>query len=93
MDPLKRLGSGPNGAEDIKAHHWFTGFDWKALEERKMRAPFLPRLKNMMDTSNFDELDEADLPPNAPGRTDRYAEQWEQLWTWIDDPPPRKGAS
>ena len=53
--------------------------------QRKMRAPILPRLKDKLDTSNFDNFEEADLPPNAPGRTDKFTDRWEGLWDWIDD--------
>lgn len=87
VNPEKRLGSGPSGAEEIKQHHWFTDFDWNSMLQRKMRAPMLPRLKDKLDTSNFDNFEEADLPPNAPGRTDRFTDKWEGLWDWIDDPP------
>ena len=90
VNPENRLGSGPAGAEDIKAHHWFTGFDWQAMQERRLRAPFTPRLKNPLDTSNFDTFKDGDLPPTAPGRTDKFADQWEGLWEWINDPPARR---
>ena len=84
-DCRQNASSDSLGAEEIKQHHWFTGFDWDAMLKRKMRAPMLPRLKDKLDTSNFETFEEADLPPNAPGRTDRFTDRWEGLWDWIDD--------
>ena len=43
VNPEKRLGSGPNGAEEIKKHRFFSRIDWPALEARKMQAPIRPR--------------------------------------------------
>lgn len=43
VNPEKRLGSGPLGAEEIKRHRWFSRLDWKALEARKLPAPIRPR--------------------------------------------------
>ena len=54
VKPEKRLGQGPRGADGIRSHPWFSGFDWAALENFQMPAPFLPKLRNSEDTSNFD---------------------------------------
>jgi serum/glucocorticoid-regulated kinase 2 len=48
-----RLGS-EGGFETIKKHSFFKGFDFKALEEKKLEAPFIPVLRGSMDLSNFD---------------------------------------
>ena len=48
-----RLGS-IKGFEDIKKHSFFKGFDFKAVEEKKMKAPFIPVLNGIMDVTNFD---------------------------------------
>jgi hypothetical protein len=34
----------------VKAHQWFQGFDWNALEEKQLKAPYIPP-----DGNNFDE--------------------------------------
>eukprot|EP00798_Chlamydomonas_sp_ICE-L_P016616 gene16616-22859_t len=34
-EPSKRLGYGPYGLGDIKAHPWFSGIDWEALLEHR----------------------------------------------------------
>lgn len=41
--PGKRLGMLSGRAQDIKSHKWFAGFDWDALESRKMEAPRKPQ--------------------------------------------------
>ena len=48
-----RLGS-EGGFETIKKHSFFKGFDFKALEEKKLEAPFIPVLRGSMDLNNFD---------------------------------------
>ncbi len=48
-----RLGA-EGGFETIKNHSFFKGFDFKALEEKKLKAPFIPTLRGSMDVTNFD---------------------------------------
>lgn len=43
-DPTQRLGV--NGADEIKAHPWFTDMDWAKLEKKKIKAPYIPELKS-----------------------------------------------
>ena len=38
--PASRLGS--NGAEEVKSHPWFAGFNWRLLSEKQLVAPFKP---------------------------------------------------
>uniref|UniRef100_A0A1B6DGN0 cAMP-dependent protein kinase n=1 Tax=Clastoptera arizonana TaxID=38151 RepID=A0A1B6DGN0_9HEMI len=44
-DPSKRLGNLKNGAKDVKEHQWFTGIDWKLILNRKIQAPFQPKVE------------------------------------------------
>lgn len=48
------------GAEGIKAHSFFKGFDF-GPNLRKSEAPYKPTIKHPMDTSNFGPLDTAAL--------------------------------
>ena len=43
------------GFEEIKKHPFFKGMDFKALEEKKIEAPFKPILEDSLDVRNFDE--------------------------------------
>ena len=63
--PTKRLGVVKGGAKLIKRHPWFKGFDWKQLVERKMKTPIVPKIKNSIDMSNFEEYpeEEEEFPP------------------------------
>ena len=38
--PANRLGL--NGPAEVKAHPWFDGFDWRALDRGDLQAPFVP---------------------------------------------------
>ena len=49
-----RLGNLRGGCDDIKQHPWFSSLDWDAVLNRKVKAPWIPKLKNETDTSNFD---------------------------------------
>jgi len=54
-DPVRRLGCGIHGAEDIKTHPFFKNTNWMRIHSRKMRAPFRPRGRGD-DLSNFDPV-------------------------------------
>lgn len=56
-DQLKRLGNTMEGVQAIFHHIWFSGFDWDALERREMDAPFVPKVEDKEDTSNFDKVE------------------------------------
>ena len=45
-NPTQRLGSGKGGAADVKAHPWFTSFDWAAFAKRHLKAPYEPQARN-----------------------------------------------
>ena len=65
-DLTKIYGCLKGGAEDIKKHKWFQGFDYDALVERQLPAPIVPAVSSEADTSNFDpypdSLEDAPMP-------------------------------
>ncbi|KAF7793640.1 hypothetical protein EIP86_004755 [Pleurotus ostreatoroseus] len=50
LDPTQRLGS--NGAEEVKAHPFFNGIDWKAVTTTE--AAFIPQVTDPESTDYFD---------------------------------------
>ena len=42
--PAQRLCMGKEGASDLKAHPWFSGFDWEAFQQQKLPAPHIPKV-------------------------------------------------
>ncbi|KAE8218711.1 hypothetical protein CF319_g7463 [Tilletia indica] len=78
-DRSKRLGNLRGGAEDVKAHPWFSGVCWSALEGREVGAPIVPRLAGEGDSSYFQKYPEGDvrlmpgmLGPEGSGIPDPY---------------------
>ena len=64
---------GKNGVEEIKSHPFFVGFPWDTVRFdfnsilwsllmpiRTLKAPIIPAIKSIDDTSNFDEFPELD---------------------------------
>uniref|UniRef100_F6SDH6 non-specific serine/threonine protein kinase n=1 Tax=Macaca mulatta TaxID=9544 RepID=F6SDH6_MACMU len=69
-DPKKRLGAGPQGAQEVRNHPFFQGLDWAALAARKIPAPFRPQIRSELDVGNFAEeftrLEPVYSPPGSP---------------------------
>lgn len=59
-NPKARLGYKKNGIDDIRKNKWFKGFNWDMFQRRAMQAPFRPKIKSMIDTSNFDACETTD---------------------------------
>ena len=53
-NPKKRLGY-QKGIEEIKSHPFFAKIDFNAVEQKKIKAPFIPEVENDTDVQNFDE--------------------------------------
>ena len=53
LDPAKRLGSGPQGSDEIKNHPYFEGIDWGKMFRHTYLTPLVPMVPTPYDTSNF----------------------------------------
>ncbi|KRX83790.1 Protein kinase C-like 1B, partial [Trichinella sp. T6] len=53
---FKRLGcvETAGGEDAVRAHVFFKEVDWQALESKKVKPPFKPKLKSKKDVTNFD---------------------------------------
>lgn len=52
-NPKHRLGA-THDAKELMDHAFFNDIDWVALGKKSLIPPFKPKLKSVMDTSNFD---------------------------------------
>lgn len=76
LDPTKRFGSLPNGAEDIKNHKYFAGVDWNVVLAKKIPAPIPVRQHKDGDTHYFDKYPDSPLNPLrtlTPAQQDCFA--------------------
>ena len=89
---MKRLGSRePSRCTEATSHPWFsnkhhtkTAIDWQLLEEKRIKAPFVPKIKSPSDTSNFDKYPESvdkDVKKNfsGSGESDAFT-AWSDTW-------------
>lgn len=61
----KRLGSGPDGSNEVKRHVFFNGIDWEKLEKKGVDAPFRPKVKSETDTSQIDTAFTQEKPQDS----------------------------
>ena len=61
------------------------GFDWEKLVTKTLPAPFVPSIKDPLDTSCFDPYDEDDSVPRFTGLQETYKE-WSSAF--VEFPPP-----
>lgn len=66
----KRLGNNKGGTAQVVKHKWFSSFDWAAIENGDMKAPYLPAVASKDDVTNFDHFDEAEAPGNSDWNPD-----------------------
>lgn len=52
--PTQRLGSLKNGQKDIFGHPWFSDIQFEKYRSREIKAPWVPKIKDPLDSSNFD---------------------------------------
>ena len=61
--PEMRLGSGVEGAKEIKCHPFFQGFSWDAIISRQLEPPWKPDMASLMRKwKNPSEVEESKSP-------------------------------
>ena len=63
LDPSKRLGGDIRGNSDVMNHHWFDPINFKMLRKMEITSPWVPEVKDALDSSNFAEYDESEITP------------------------------
>ncbi|EYU42504.1 hypothetical protein ABFS82_09G028800 [Erythranthe guttata] len=86
-DPLKRLGSGPKGADEIKSHKWFKTVNWKRLETREACPKFRPDVTGKDCTANFDKCWTTMPLDDSPASTPTTAEEHFHGYTYVAPNP------
>jgi serine/threonine protein kinase len=67
----QRLGMIHGGADAIKNHQWYSGFDWKAMAQRKYKAPLFP-VQTPMPTIEDAKNDPNIVPLEDPKNIENY---------------------
>ncbi|KAK9119555.1 hypothetical protein Scep_017648 [Stephania cephalantha] len=65
----RRLGSGPNGSDEVKNHKWFKSINWKKLEAKELQPKFKPDVSGIDCTANFDKCWTAMPADDSPAPT------------------------
>jgi len=61
-DPSQRLPMQKGGIENLRQHAWYKGFDWIAMKDLTLKAPYKPVVKGKKDIANF-SVNNGDMPP------------------------------
>jgi cGMP-dependent protein kinase len=64
-DPSERLPMRPGGVQNLITQAWYKDFDWAGLVAFTAKPPYVPKVKDPSDMSNF-HAHEEDLPPHIP---------------------------
>ncbi|PSN29693.1 Ribosomal protein S6 kinase alpha-5, partial [Blattella germanica] len=64
--PAERLGSGEEDAGELKRHPFFRDLSWEDLSLKKIPPPFVPKIENDVDVSNFSEEFTDMTPTDSP---------------------------
>ena len=75
-DLTKRYGNLKGGVADIKTHRFYKGFDWEKMNAVQLQMPYLPKVKNSADISNFSSYPDSDKVCAAVKKGDDPFLEW-----------------
>ena len=77
LNPSMRLGMLSGGEKDITNHPLCAGVNMDALLKKELKPPWVPKLANANDTSNFDDFG----TPSTGKKFDKYIdEKYNDTW-------------
>lgn len=68
-NPADRLPMMKGGADNIRKHAWYKGFDWSSFDNLSMESPYKPSVKSKKDIQNFSAHPD-DMPPKVAYKDD-----------------------
>ena len=82
-DPTKRLGQflpgSQDDADDIRQHEYFKDINWSHVKNKSHMAPFIPNVRDMVDTSAIDKIFTDETPEETfvdPGIMNKELSQY-----------------
>ena len=79
-NPAMRVGMLKGGEKDVLKHAFCSHIDAAALEARQLPPPYRPRVKDVYDTSNFDQYP-ADAEAKSNRKYDRHIDaKYDEVW-------------
>lgn len=82
--PESRLGSGPTGALEVMSHLFFRNINWEDVYNKRLPVPFVPEVKDRIDTSNSNYEFTSTKPALTPVHSGKYnhtGNSWEIVLT------------
>eukprot|EP00928_Gymnodinium_smaydae_P038944 TRINITY_DN2672_c0_g2_i1.p1 TRINITY_DN2672_c0_g2~~TRINITY_DN2672_c0_g2_i1.p1 ORF type:complete len:807 (+),score=168.26 TRINITY_DN2672_c0_g2_i1:75-2423(+) len=85
--PDHRLPMKVNGMELLRNSVWYAGFDWDAMRQLKLTAPYVPQVNCETDISNFNAL--ASQKPRQFDYNGEFQEFFSEFATGAEEAPRR----
>jgi hypothetical protein len=76
-NPTRRLGSGPDGIQEIMSHAFFDGLDWDALRNQQMPCPIVPKERKVKTAEYFKPCHERGVPRYSATSSSAIWDDWE----------------
>lgn len=65
LTPSQRIGCQKDGAQAVRDHKWFVGFEWERLRRHQLKAPIVRKLRSNIDMQYIEKFKaDLDIPPD-----------------------------